>query len=1328
MAIRSSWCVCALALAFFCGAMADAAPRCLLRLNCDSPDEAQRLNGRVVGGSFVEGRNGKAWLGRGGDDRIEIPNTKRFLRDAGTIEMFFKVDAPNEDEGALLLFDTFGKPNWWNRYFGRLSWKQGRVVTDFGIVADKQVQFACDLITRAHMKIEPGLWHHYAATWANVASGENNSEMRLFIDGVEVARLPDQSAPVTSMGKRLWFGNAIHKPARAKVANAVALDDIRVWSEPLAASRIAEIAGRDGAALKADAVKPGITIRPVVEPPQMDGDVTDKTWQYAQTLSGFRNFHDTPGLVVPLQPTFWLAYDAEHLYMAWRCPMPGVKPKGEKRAERDKPIFRDDSVEILFASPEKPDDVFHFIGDAYGSILDEVIGLEKAGAQNRKRKWDLEWNYRTTFVPEKSWSGEIKIAFADLGIKAPKIGDAWKLNIAHNGFEPEYQSDWTHSMGGYAVKMGALRFAGPGPVICEMTAPELILGENLVPLRLADSGKTVTDVQIEMVFDGVASLWRRASQPQFAPRDVMRVSLPKIGRNPMAVRITEPATGVVLYEHSAIVEALPPLQVLLKPEFPKGIVNVTVDAEQLGADAFSGQVALLTEAGETLKTVAVKTFRGSTGLDLPIDGVPAGAYLVEATVSRDGAEPVSRREPLTLFAKPDCSSSTAGKGGLIAPWTPMSTQGTTVKCWNREYAFGDGAFPRSIRSGGEELFSAKPRFVWKAGDARGVIQDGEFKITHSDESKVSFEGRMEDARFDVRFTGDVEFDGAVFYDMKVRPKRFGPIDDFALEFSLTPAAAKYYIEHHSEYASEAHNVLPDAVGSKRSYGFKNMVAVCGDGAAKGLLFYCESDEGWTPYDREDTITLERRATDVLWRFNIKANSDFKGSLNLKCGFLATPIKPLQKTTAAVRSIHYWPGGPLKDHSTPQYNLKFLEQMHARGYKLVYLHQCWPKYFGGWDPYNTENLKKFVDQAHTYGMRVCVYLSGMGYWGDPGAEFYGDDWPLDPRTAWKSRSWERPELGGIVRCAKSESYRDWLCGGIERMLKTTGVDGLYYDWGCGNCRNGRHGCGYLPKSGGAASKPKVGASEVILGMAVDSLAGPYSKYRRTAPYREHRELWQRLYRIVKTVCGPDGNINIHCDIPSHMVYSIYGDSHFYGEDVACHMPKDWIPEPWYYRFFLSRKFLGMRGELIAMSELGPWRTIEKSLAMSLVHGEWTRGGTNVNRLKEEWNVPIRKVWKILDAFGSDEPDATWRPYWSNQAAVASSDPKALVSYWQRPGKALFVVSNWSNEPRTVTVTIKDAALLPGKLIDQRSGKPVALNGNSFSVSLEKTAFGLITLEK
>ena len=60
--------------------------------------------------------------------------------------------------------------------------------------------------------------------------------------------------------------------------------------------------------------------------------------------------------------------------------------------------------------------------------------------------------------------------------------------------------------------------------------------------------------------------------------------------------------------------------------------------------------------------------------------------------------------------------------------------------------------------------------------------------------------------------------------------------------------------------------------------------------------------------------------------------------------------------------------------------------------------------------------------------------------------------------------------------------------------------------------------------------------------------------------------------------------------------------------------------------------------------------------------------------------FKMVWDVLEAFGADEKDSVWIPYWRNP--LSAYPEGAAVSSWERNGEKLLVVYNVAYSPVTV----------------------------------------------
>ena len=150
--------------------------------------------------------------------------------------------------------------------------------------------------------------------------------------------------------------------------------------------------------------------------PTIDGDLSDKAWEQATRLTGFKR-HD--GEETAQTPTTALVcYDDAALYVGFICVEPQTdKLKADATAHDDlvKPVSRDDCVEF-FIVPGSGGNYYHFLVNSRNIRQDQ----RNWGYPRRPdNAWDGEWQSATEVNAGKNWVVEMAIPWynfaADLG-------------------------------------------------------------------------------------------------------------------------------------------------------------------------------------------------------------------------------------------------------------------------------------------------------------------------------------------------------------------------------------------------------------------------------------------------------------------------------------------------------------------------------------------------------------------------------------------------------------------------------------------------------------------------------------------------------------------------------------------------------------------------------------------------------------------------------------------------------------------------------------------------------------------------------------------------
>jgi hypothetical protein len=157
--------------------------------------------------------------------------------------------------------------------------------------------------------------------------------------------------------------------------------------------------------------------------PKIDGQLDDAAWKDAALVSGFVAYDKHERATV--QTAFRAVYDDQALYIGVQCDEPmwqklvvGTPGMRDDHAG----VFRSEAIEIFIDPKHDHADYFQIAVNISGSIFDG-------------RGTDPSWNGKATAagaVSEGKWSLEVRIPWADLGIRNPQPGTVIGLNVCRD--------------------------------------------------------------------------------------------------------------------------------------------------------------------------------------------------------------------------------------------------------------------------------------------------------------------------------------------------------------------------------------------------------------------------------------------------------------------------------------------------------------------------------------------------------------------------------------------------------------------------------------------------------------------------------------------------------------------------------------------------------------------------------------------------------------------------------------------------------------------------------------------------------------------------------
>jgi hypothetical protein len=416
----------------------------------------------------------------------------------------------------------------------------------------------------------------------------------------------------------------------------------------------------------------------VAEAPVIDGKLDDAVWRKGAWNEGFFPADPARGPIGTVTK-FQVAVDDRFFYFAAVMDRPnGSEPVAEV-TQRDGPVYRDDSVELLLHPVPAMDQYYHFVINSKGVVYD---ALQVQGGSLADRNVNLSLEVATQVGPD-AWAVEMAIPLAELGLTR-EGGLQWALNVGRTwrgGKKPEISTfgrteGSLHKPNQFVpVQVEALDVT---PFLWKVTAQgesPVVEQEGRLFLETALSVANQTDsyVFFDLGFDvtrGEESLGK-LSVPRGLDAGASRVFAVKIpisgdGDAMVDAAIRDSSNGAILsrLRYPARV-SYTPLQLLLTApsyrntiyatqnlEAVRGTVDINLPEERLAGGDLA--VRLENESGQPLGEVRLSELKRTMEFSLPLPAELApGAYRVQAvlTLSQDG-KVFESTAPLTRLGPP----------------------------------------------------------------------------------------------------------------------------------------------------------------------------------------------------------------------------------------------------------------------------------------------------------------------------------------------------------------------------------------------------------------------------------------------------------------------------------------------------------------------------------------------------------------------------------------------------------------------------------------------------------------------------------------------------
>jgi len=1055
-----------------------------------------------------------------------------------------------------------------------------------------------------------------------------------------------------------------------------AYDELMVFPGALSAVQIAELAGqkKEAKPLAGPPDKPHVLDVPKLRrSPNLDGRLAEGEWAGAATIPTLIDGRNPGRSFDYPEQRIHFGYDDKNLYVAMRVNFPlGAKiikaPLRNSLADKDVEVWSSESFELYLLKPgdKLP---YRFAGSPGGGFTEFY---------KKDYSWNGEWTYKTTMGmtirSTEYWDAEIAVPFKTLGIDRPEETEL-KLNFARTWrcLDEEGITSLAGTTGYGGVKhFTTVRFSPTGPGYSVKSVGSPALGKLEQTFVFTNSADQAYRGKFQVLLE--AELAENNRLVQTVPLDVASKGSQKAE---IVVPVDDPMFQRLRYTLTAKGGKQPQLRYsvpfALRTDF-LDIVPLNLQHKLVTRPAYSLYRSYLRSQGKEDGKIMVRV-SDSAGrkiaerevtddqeiwLDLSDKG-PWGSYRVTLfavdaagnTVEPNDREFYRPETPVWMTVRDDSMDR------VLPPFTPLETEKsdgkTVLKCFGRTYRYQKAPLPVSIGTAGVDDILAGPIVVEADGK---VLRAKSLTVKKSSKTRDELVAQAESGKLSVTNSFWIEYDGLIYNTLELRAKT--NVKNVTLRVPYKKNHAQY--AHITESGFGAGGGFTRPIDKSFSVGFWPVVWI-GD-FERGLCWFAESN-GDLRTTAKQPISIIKGNTNVTLRVSLADNLSAGKKITVRFGLIATPVKPLHPRYPL--NIHA--GFPSIFNQPPKRPLYSLvtwgEQIGFRDFKL-YNPRSKKFYHPG------EKLAEYAKRSRP--AKVIPYMTPYTVPSEyPEANYYLREWEILPSKHTPST---RPLPGGASKpftdywmSTQSESYRRYYAYKVADMIKRTGIDGLYFDFGpaCRD-RNRYHGA-----NGG-----------------VGLLA--------------QRDFYRRIVNEFVKAGVEDYVIVVHnsmtIQIPSFtfVTHFFNGEQHRQASGSTLHEGRDYLDTLPLYYFGIEHSGMpwGIHGNM-----LPEFPEAEHLLAQINVKDEtvteylWDRTSSIMMPILLHNCLPggyrlshyyYKKVYGVLEDF--DVPTAVFHPYWRNKDLIEVDNPDFRVSFYTRPEapRALLVVGNLNKKPGEVTIKL------------------------------------------
>ena len=530
-------------------------------------------------------------------------------------------------------------------------------------------------------------------------------------------------------------------------------------------------------AIQGNTGKMDLAIPIVSKAPVIDGVNSPGEWDFASGASDpFRQSVDGSALgkspALQQQGAVKLCSDGKKLYMLVESP--NIRTLKADSVKRDDAVYSDDCIEVHF-NPEfgntSPLTSYQFIFNGKNVVFDQK---RIKGTQNTDdfSKWNAKSLVSNTVVKNGVWTLEMSLDLDEVEITPDK---EFGFNLCY--------TRWNPTEGGTMNGYGYLDLKNMIRTVVSKNQPAMYWSRN------GDWGSILVTVSNDQAPAGEYKLNYRIDSEKVKESQERTIFLSPGKCVPVLFNVKDGAgkfgtfeldlrdssgklisNQVMDFNTGFSLQKTPERSVEfhLLPEQKKYAVNVHLDSGKF-ADLDTVTVTGATDDMISYKVTDFQNFNNVLVVKAPWEPVDGEDYQIcvqalnkkgeiLATVNKHFKADYSLIPPET----PELYQE------ILPPHKPIVMDGNTAKVNLRDYIFAGNGLPEQIIADGEKALNAPISLV--AVDANGkklTGKNGTFKVISAKPEKMIFSGETIFPGFKVILTGEMEYDGAIFYRAEI---------------------------------------------------------------------------------------------------------------------------------------------------------------------------------------------------------------------------------------------------------------------------------------------------------------------------------------------------------------------------------------------------------------------------------------------------------------------------------------------------------------------------------------------------------------------------------